>query len=168
MQNTVGKLMECIVVRKLARDLRTGKYHTPYKSGRGSGVQTRKVHMGKCSYVCIWCVQQIPEKEQTVAVAVILEDRICSSCWWTCSFNNYGVSLRTHLHFLGSMQNMNHKSLNSHYHHEAAISGQPWPSSSSAIWFLSRQMVCAIRQFSGIWMHLLFACATSVKFTFDL
>ena len=90
---------------KLARDLRTGKCHTPYKSGRGSGVQTRKVQMGKCSYVCIYMMCTKDPRKRT--------NGGCSSHSWGQSLFKllmdlliqYGVSLRTHLHFLGSMQN---------------------------------------------------------------
>ena len=43
----------------------------------------------------------------------------------------------------------------------------PWPSYDTAIWSLSRHMVCTIRQFSGIQTPLLFGHATSAKSTFD-
>ena len=59
MQNTVGKLVEGIVARKLARDLEDRELLPANRgvgeggSGRGGGVQTRKMLMGKCSCICI-------------------------------------------------------------------------------------------------------------------
>ena len=47
MQNTVGKLMERIVVRKLARDFEDREILPA-----NQGVQTKKMHMGKCSCIC--------------------------------------------------------------------------------------------------------------------
>ena len=48
-QNTVGKLMERIVARKLVRDLEDREI-LPLNQG---GSQARKMYMGKCSYICI-------------------------------------------------------------------------------------------------------------------
>ena len=50
MQNTIGKLMERIVARKLARDLEDRKIIIPCESG---GLQTGEMHMGKCNCICI-------------------------------------------------------------------------------------------------------------------
>ena len=50
MQNTVGKLMEGTVARKLARDLEDREI---LPENKGGGVQTRKMLMGKCSCICI-------------------------------------------------------------------------------------------------------------------
>ena len=49
-QNTVGKLMERIVARKLVRDLEDREI---LPLNRGDGGQARKMYMGKCSYICI-------------------------------------------------------------------------------------------------------------------
>ena len=47
------------------------KKRTPPKPRR---IQSRKIHLGKCSQIRIRCLWRIPEKEQTLAVEVDLED----------------------------------------------------------------------------------------------
>ena len=53
MQNTVGKLMEGTVARKLARDLEDREILPENRGGGGGGGQTRKMLMEKCSCICI-------------------------------------------------------------------------------------------------------------------
>ena len=65
MQNTVGNLMERIVATHETRQRPVGEGDTFCKSwgeGGGGGGQTRKMHMGKCSCICIWRVRRIPAK----------------------------------------------------------------------------------------------------------
>ena len=58
MRNTVGKLMERIVVRKLTRDLEDREI----QPRANQGFQTKKMHMGKCSCICTLRVQKAPEE----------------------------------------------------------------------------------------------------------
>ena len=69
MQNTVWKLMECIVARELARDLED-KEIISCKLGRG------KRHMGKCSCICRWRVRRIPEERTNSGCDI--RSRACS------------------------------------------------------------------------------------------
>ena len=76
----------------------------PTNQGEGVGFRPGKCRWENAAmFAYIWCVQRIPEKEQMVAVAVILEDSLFKLLMDLLI--QYGVSLRTHLHFLGSMQN---------------------------------------------------------------
>jgi len=66
------------------------------------------------------------------------------------------------------MLNVNQKSLNFHYWHEAAVPTIPGGHPIiMAVWFFSMQLACVVRQFLEIQMTLLFGCATSIKSTFD-
>ena len=58
MQNTMGKLMEWIVARKLAQDLERKKLTSP----KPRRIQSRKKHLEKRSQICIQCLQRIPEE----------------------------------------------------------------------------------------------------------
>ena len=54
-------------------------------------------------------------------------------------------------------------SLNSHYRLEAAATDHPWLSSDTAVWSLGVQAVCAIGQFTGIGVPLLFGRVANIK-----
>ena len=60
-----------------------------------------------------------------------------------------------------------HQADEPHYRHKVAAADHPSLSSNMAIWSFSVQVVCAIGQFPGIRMPLLYSHATSVKATFD-
>ena len=66
MQNTVGKLMECIVARKLARDLEDSDI-LPANRGGGWGGGEREFRQGNM-------YEGFQRKEAAVAVAIGLED----------------------------------------------------------------------------------------------
>ena len=70
MQNTVGKLMECIIARKLARDLEERAVLPPNQGG---------FRQGKCTWenaaaFAYEVYEGFQRKEQTLAVAIDLED----------------------------------------------------------------------------------------------
>ena len=68
MQNTVGKLKERIVARKLARDLEDGGW------GVGGGVRPKKCKWENAAAFAYDVYKGFQRKEQTVAVAIDLED----------------------------------------------------------------------------------------------
>ena len=70
MQNTVGKLMERTAAKIIARDLKDREIFPATQGG-----QTRKMHMGKNVAAFAYDVYEgFQRKEQTVAVAIDLED----------------------------------------------------------------------------------------------
>ena len=58
MQNTTGKLMERIVARKLAQDIKKKKRTSP----KPRRIQSRKTQLGKRSQIRIRCLRRIPEE----------------------------------------------------------------------------------------------------------
>ena len=77
MQNTTRKLMERIVARKLAQDLERRNVLPPYQGGYRAG----KTSWEKTARFAYDVYEGIQRKEQTLAVAVDLEDayRECNS-----------------------------------------------------------------------------------------
>ena len=63
-QNTMGKLMERIVARKLAQDLerRNVLPTPPPPPPQPRRIQSRKIHLGKRSQIRVRCLRRIPEE----------------------------------------------------------------------------------------------------------
>ena len=72
MQNTVGKLMECFVARKLARDLKDREILSANRGVGVGGVQTRKMQLHLHIYDMYKGFQR--KEQSTVAVAINLKD----------------------------------------------------------------------------------------------
>lgn len=63
---------------------------------------------------------------------------------------------------------MNHESLKSHYCLWVAVGDHCWSAPDTSVWSLSRHLVCAMGQISGIRTPLLFGCAVRHHITTSL